>query len=113
MNHAPVYVTCPTCRRRVLEVQWDYRDNFLLQHTLLDPVALDQQQILACVITDVRLWQLQRGGEGYRTSRRSRWWPRRPVPGHTLPEHQCQRTWDAFPIDLARPEDLLPVNAPF
>ncbi|WP_431800356.1 hypothetical protein [Microbacterium kunmingense] len=109
----PDLISCPRCRRRVLEVTWDYQADFLFGMPRLDPVTLDQQQIVACVITGVPLWQLHRNARGLLTSHRTRWWPRRPIPGHIVPEHHCTRQWDAFPIDLTTTDTVTPAEAPF
>ncbi len=111
---APLYTNCARCGARVLEVRWDWQADILLGDPRLDPVALDHQQITACILIGVRLWQLQQRLTGtWTTSSRGRWWPRGPVTGHTLPEHACGRRWDAFPVDLATTPTPVPELCPF
>lgn len=110
----PLYTRCRHCNAQILEVRWDWQDNVLIGDPRLDAVALDYQQITACIITGIRLWQLQQRLTGtWTTSRRTRFWPRTPIDGHTLPEHACGRRWDAFPVDLATPDTLIPDLCPF
>ncbi|MFI8593760.1 hypothetical protein ACIGCK_04930 [Microbacterium sp. NPDC078428] len=110
---APLAAVCARCGARVLEVRWDHYWDTLIGTPLLDPVALDQQQIVACVITRVRLWQLQLDARGWRTSHRGPYWPPHPVPGHVLPEHRCGHAWDAFPVDLSGDTPTYPDIPPF
>lgn len=110
---APVYITCRNCHRQVLEVRWDFHQGILLGEPRIDPVSLDYQQITACIITGIHLWQLHEHARRPVTSHRTRWWPRKPVPGHVLPEHDCARTWDAFPVDLAPEDPTIPAQPPF
>lgn len=112
-TRTPIYVTCTGCRRQVLEVRWDHHQDILLEQARLDPVSLDHQQITACIIAEISLWQLHEHAGEPITSHRTRWWPRRRVPGHVLPEHACGRTWDAFPINLAPDPTLYPDTPPF
>lgn len=109
----PRYVTCPRCRARVLEVRWDYQMDILIGTPLLDPVALGQLQIVACVITGVKLWQVHEHAGRPVTSRRSRWWPTKPVAGEISPEHRCKHTWDAPALDLAPEVTVYPDRPPF
>lgn len=109
----PLYATCPGCRGRVLEVRWDWHEDLLIGEPRLEPVSLDYQQVTACIITRIPLWQLHEHAGKPVTSKRSAWWPRRPVPGHILPTHACGRVWDAFPIDLSPDPDLIPETCPF
>ncbi|HEY9310266.1 MAG TPA: hypothetical protein VIP82_20880 [Microbacterium sp.] len=109
----PLYATCSSCRGRVVEVRWDWQQDLLIGEPRLEPVALDYQQVTACVIAGIPLWQLHEHAGRPVTSRRTRWWPKRKVPGHILPEHACGRVWDAFPIDLAPDPALIPETCPF
>lgn len=109
----PILASCRRCGARVLEVRWDWRDDTLIGEPLLDPVSLDRHQVLACVLTDVALWQVQEHAGHPVTSRRTRWWPRRPIAGHTAPEHACGRVWDAFPISLAPNPTHIPDVCPY
>lgn len=111
---APLYMKCRRCDASVLEVRWDWQMDTLIGSPRLDPVALDYQQITACIITGVPLWQLhQRLVGGWLTSRRTRWWPTGPMPGHVVPEHACGACWDAFPVDLSTVETVYPDKPPF
>jgi hypothetical protein len=112
-TRAPLYATCARCSARVLEVRWDHRDNVLIGAPTLDPVGLDDQQILACVISDVPLWQVYLHAGVHVTSRRTRWWPVGPTSGHVAPAHRCGRVWDAFPLELAPDPYDLPDLCPF
>lgn len=109
----PLVAACPACRARVLEVRWDWQQDLLIGEPRLDLVTLDHQQVLACVIAGVPLWQLHEHAGRTVTSRRSQWWPRQKVPGHIVPEHACGRVWDAFPIDLSPEVDPIPEICPF
>lgn len=109
----PRYVTCPRCRARVLEARWDYQGDFLIGTPLLDAVALQPSQIVACVVTGIRLWQVHQHAGHTVTSRRTRWWPTRPVDGDVVAEHACGRVWDAPPLDLAPDPDVIPDVCPF
>lgn len=112
-TRTPVYATCPDCRRRVLEVRHDHHQGILIGEPRLDPVSLDEQQIVACVITGARIWQLHdQAGEPV-TSRRTRWWPLNPIPGHVVPEHVCSRVWDAPRLNLAPDPSATPDTCPF
>lgn len=110
---APLYTVCPTCRRRVLEVRHDWHEGILIGEPRIDPVTLDHQQVTACVIAGITLWQIHEHAGHHVTSKRSRWWPRRPIPGHIAPVHQCGRVWDAFPLNLAPADHPLPERCPF
>lgn len=100
---APLFIRCPRCTRDVLEVRMDFQLGVLVGNPRLDAVQLDQDQITACIIAGLRLWQIeQRAGRLY-TSGRSRWWPSQPVPGFIVPEHSCSRVWDAPALNLAPP----------
>lgn len=109
----PVLVSCRRCGSRVLEVRWDWHGDTLIGEPHLDPVTLDPQQITACVIAGIPIWQVHQRANKTMTSRRSRWWPRSPVPGHIAPEHGCGRVWDAFPLDLAPDPSVVPEHCPF
>lgn len=100
---APLFINCPRCGRRVLEVREDFELGVLVGTPRLDAVQLDPMQITACIITGVRLWQIQKRAGKTITSGRSRWWPREPVPGVTVPEHSCGRIWEAPELNLAPP----------
>lgn len=110
---APRYVTCPRCRTQVLEVRDDYQLGVLIGTPLLDPVALQPRQIVACVIAGIRLWQVHEHAGRPVTSSRSRWWPKKPVPGDTSPVHRCGRIWDAPALDLVPDELTTPEQPPF
>lgn len=110
---APLFVNCPRCSRRVLEVRADYELGVLVGTPRLDAVHLDPTQITACIITGLRLWQIQQHAGHTITSSRSRWWPRKPVDGVTVPEHSCGRIWDAAALDLAPAEVVYPDQPPF
>lgn len=110
---APLYATCNACRGRVVEVRWDWYEDLLLGEPRLEPVSLDYQQITACVIAGIPLWQLHEHAGRPVTSHRTRWWPKRKIAGHVLPEHACGRVWDAFPIDLAPDPAEIPETCPF
>lgn len=113
MKTASLFARCPRCDRQVLEVRADWDLGVLVGTPRLDAVQLDQEQIIACIITGLRLWQIQEHAGTTVTSSRSRWWPREPVPGHTVPEHSCGRVWDAPAIDLAPAEIVYPDQPPF
>jgi hypothetical protein len=113
MNKAPRYVTCPRCRARVLEVRWDFQMDVLIGMPLLDPVALQPLQIVACVITRVQLWQIHEHAGKTITSQRTPWWPRKPVDGEISPRHRCGHTWDAPALDLVPDEVVYPDQPPF
>ncbi|MBP2420030.1 hypothetical protein [Microbacterium imperiale] len=99
---APLFAPCGWCGADVLQVRWDYRADLLIGDPRLDPVALDPQQVTACIIAGIPLWQLEQRLTGHWiTSARSFYWPRRPVPGHIAPEHHCSRVWDAERLQLA------------
>lgn len=103
-SKSPLLTTCRRCAVPVLEVRDDFR-GILGGTPRLDPVNLDQQQILACIIVGTPLWQIQKRPLGnWVTSQRTRYWPRKPVDGYTAPEHKCGTIWDAFPVDLAPPQ---------
>ena len=110
---APLYIRCARCGRMVLEVRADWHDDVLIGEPRLDPVSLDRQQLTACILTGIRVWQLHQVAGSPVTSRRSRYWPRTPIAGHILPEHACARVWDAFPVDLARIDTPTPEQCPF
>lgn len=110
---SPRYVTCTRCRARVLEVREDYQLGVLIGTPLLDPVALQQLQVVACVITGVQLWQIHEHAGKHVTSSRSRWWPCRPVDGYIAPVHRCGHTWDAPALDLKPDEVVYPDQPPF
>lgn len=109
----PRYVTCPRCQACVLEARWDYQNDTLFGTPLLDPVALNSQQLVACVITDVPLWQVHKHAGRHVTSRRTHRWPTRPVPGATVPAHACGRTWPGQPLQLAPDPTTIPDTCPF
>lgn len=109
----PLYTACTACKARVLEVRWDFHQNMLLGAPRLDAVALDREQIIACIVIGIPLWQLHQHSNKTVTSHRTPWWPRHPVDGHIVPEHACGRTWDAFPIDLAPDVTPIPDTCPF
>jgi hypothetical protein len=109
----PLIATCNGCKGRVLEVRWDWHEDLLIGEPRLDLVALDHQQVTACVIAGIPLWQLHEHAGRHITSHRTRWWPLRKVPGYIVPEHACGRVWDAFPIDLAPDADVIPELCPF
>ncbi len=109
----PLYAACRRCGGRVLEVRWDFQQDILIGAPRLEPVSLDYQQVTACVIAGIPLWQIHEHARKTVTSRRSRWWPRTPVPGHIAPEHGCGRVWDAFPLDLAPDLTPIPETCPF
>lgn len=110
---APLATRCRWCGRRVLEVRRDEHLGVLIGEPRIDPVALDRDQVLACVLVGIRLWQVQKRGGTTTTSSRSRWWPRTPIPGHTAPEHACPRVWAAPALDLAPDEVTYPEQPPF
>ncbi|WP_091232557.1 hypothetical protein [Microbacterium sp. 3J1] len=110
---APLFINCPRCNRRVLEVREDFELGVLVGTPRLDAVQLKPDHIVACIITGIRLWQIQERAGHTITSGRSRWWPREPVPGFTVPEHSCGRVWDAPAIDLAPDEIVYPDQPPF
>lgn len=111
---SPLYTSCFRCGTSVLEVRWDWQLNTLYGAPRLDPVALDYQQVTACIITGLPLWQLHRRLSGqWLTSHRTRWWPRAPMPGHIVPEHACAARWDAFPLDLSTTSPTYPDTPPF
>lgn len=112
---APLLAPCGWCGAQVLQVRWDYQLDTVIGDPRLDPVALDQQQVTACIIAGIPLWQLQQRSTGrWITSARSRWWPRRPVDGSTVPEHDCSRRWDAVPAPFTPdPGITYPDIAPF
>ncbi|MEV7875174.1 hypothetical protein [Microbacterium sp. NPDC089188] len=110
---APLAARCARCRRRVLEVRRDFQLGVLIGAPRLDPVRLDRDQVLACVLVGIRLWQIREHAGTTTTSSRSRWWPRQPVDGHTAPEHACARVWDAPALDLAPDEVTYPEQPPF
>lgn len=109
----PLLVACRACGARVLEVRWDYQQDTLIGEPRLDPIGLDHQQIVACIITGIRLWQIHEHARRHVTSRRTAWWPRKPVPGFTAPEHACGASWDALPISLAPEFTPIPDTCPF
>lgn len=110
---APLFINCPRCGRRVLEVRDDFQLGVLVGTPRLDAVHLDPMQITACIITGLRLWQIQTRAGRLITSGRSRWWPTEPVPGFTVPEHSCSRVWDAPALDLAPDTAPTPDKPPF
>lgn len=109
----PLAAACTGCGRRVLEVRWDHRDDVLIGAPRIDGVSLDWQQVTACVLAGITLWQIHEWAGRVVTSRRTRYWPTKPIPGHIAPEHHCARTWDAFPLDLAPAETVTPDQPPF
>ncbi|MGK9222271.1 MULTISPECIES: hypothetical protein [unclassified Microbacterium] len=83
---------------------------------LLDPHPLGPAQILACVLADVPLWQVQDTARGVVTSLRWAGWPRTQIPGHTLPVHACARVWAGLPpleLSLDTAETPSPASCPF
>lgn len=110
---APLAARCGRCSRRVLEVRADHHLGVLIGTPRLDPVGLTRDQVLACVLTGIRVWQIQEHAGKTATSLRTRYWPMRPVDGHTAPEHTCTRTWDAPALDLAPDEVVYPDQPPF
>lgn len=111
---SPLYAACHRCGARVLEVRWDFQENTLLGAPRLDPVTLNAEQHIACIVTGVSVWQVQRRRTGeWVTSHRNRWWPTRPVDGHTVPEHACGRRWEGPPLDIATSPSLTPEHCPF
>lgn len=113
MSRSPLVANCPRCGRRVLEVLADWAGEVLYGEPRLDPVSLDYQQVTACIVIGIPLWQIHDHAGRKVTSRRSRWWPRKPMAGHISPEHACGRVWDAFPLNLAPLETPIPDNPPF
>ena len=113
MKTAPLMTRCRRCDARVLEVRVDFQLGVLIGEPRIDPVSLDAVQITACIITGIRLWQIQERANTTITSSRSRHWPRHPVPGHTAPAHTCGRVWDAPPLDLAPDQPVYPDTPPF
>lgn len=109
----PLAATCTGCGARVLEVRWDWAEDILIGTPRLDPVTLDPQQVLACVIAGIPVWQVHEHAGRTVTSHRTAYWPRKPMPGHIAPEHACGRRWDAFPIDLAPDPTDIPDTCPF
>lgn len=109
----PRYATCNRCGARVLEVRWDYQIDSLFGAPLLDPVVLDEQQIVACVIADIPLWQIHKHAGQHVTSRRTRWWPTSPMAGATSPLHACGRSWPAPALDIAPEPTTTPDTCPF
>lgn len=99
----PLAATCTKCGRRVLEVRWDFDLDTLIGRPRLDPIELDAQQIVACVITGMPLWQVYEHAGRTVTSQRGPLWPREPMPGHIVPEHTCDRTWTGPAVILADP----------
>jgi hypothetical protein len=110
---APLVAPCRRCGRRVLEVRADFQLGVLVGEPRIDPVRLDRDQVIACVLTGVRLWQIQEYAGSTTTSSRSRYWPQRPVDGHTAPEHTCGRVWSAPSLNLAPDEVVIPEQPPF
>jgi hypothetical protein len=110
---APLAARCPRCGRRVLEVRRDYNLGVLVGDPRIDPVRLDRDQVLACVLVGIRLWQVQEHAGTTTTSSRDRWWPQSPVPGQIAPEHACERVWTAPALDLAPDEVTYPEQPPF
>lgn len=110
---SPLLINCPRCNRRVLEVREDFELGVLVGTPRLDPVHLDAMHITACIITGIRLWQIQKRAGRTITSGRSKWWPREPVSGFTVPEHSCSRVWDAPALDLAPVEPVRYDKPPF
>jgi len=112
---SPLIVTCPRCRRRVLAARWDHHENTLIGQPVIDPIALTTQQILACIITGTRLWQIYPHNGHTVTSHRTRWWPthQNHPGGHTAPEHDCDTHWAAPTLNLAPDPVLTPADCPF
>lgn len=110
---APLYTRCARCGVRVLEVRWDWAEGALFGEPRVDPVSLDREQLTACIVIGIQLWQVHPHAGRTVTSKRTRWWPRQPMPGYIAPVHACGRVWDAFPIDLAPDEITYPTEAPF
>lgn len=109
----PLLARCIRCGARVLEVRWDWQEGCLFGEPRLDPVSLDYQQVTACIVTGIPLWQVHEHARKPVTSRRRRWWPTHPIAGHIAPVHACGRVWDAFPLELAPDEPTYPTEAPF
>lgn len=110
---APLETRCPRCGRGVLEVRDDWREGVLIGTPRIDPVALTADQIVACVLAGIRVWQVHQRAGRWVTSARSRWWPRRPIPGHIAPSHHCARAWDAPRLQLAPDASHVPDICPF
>ena len=109
----PLQATCNRCGRRVLDVRWDWHQDILIGEPRLELVTLDHQQVTACVIAGIPIWQIHEHAGRTITSHRTRHWPRKRIPGHIAPEHNCARVWDAFPIDLAPDPNHIPDTCPF
>ncbi len=109
----PLTTACGRCGRRVLEVRLDFDLGLLVGKPRIDPVVLARPQVVACVITDVPLWQVYEHGGRTVTSQRGRLWPREPMPGDIVPEHACDRTWTAPPLVLAQPTPPALTEPPF
>lgn len=110
---APLAARCGRCHALVLEVRVDFQLGVLVGAPRLDPISLVGTQITVCVLTGIQLWQVQERAGTTTTSSRSRWWPVRPVDGHTAPVHACGRVWDAPALELAPDEPVYPELPPF
>lgn len=109
----PLMTACRRCGRHVLEVRIDFDLGVPVGTPRIDPVTLTPEQVVACVITDVPLWQVYEHGGRTVTSQRGRLWPREPMPGDTVPEHACTRTWTGPPLVLAQPKTPTLTEPPF
>lgn len=110
---APLMTRCRRCGARVLEVRADFHLGVLIGEPRVDPVHLDRDQVLACVLVGIRLWQIHEHAGRTVTSSRSRYWPRTPVPGQIAPTHACGRVWTAPALDLVPDEPVYPEQPPF
>ena len=119
MSRPPLVESCPKCGRRVLAVREDDYHEFVIGRPLIDPVALNQQQVIACVLAGIDLWQVTRRVLGWVTAHRDVSWPyppkpgQPPYPGHIAPVHRCTATWDAPPIDTQPDRAPVPDKPPF
>jgi len=109
----PLMTVCGRCGRHVLEVRVDFDLGLLVGSPRIDPVELDNTQVVASVITGVPLWQVYEHGGRTVTSQRGRLWPREPMPGVIAPEHDCARTWTGPPLVLAQPMPAALTEPPF
>lgn len=110
---APLAARCGRCGRDVLEARDDWHQGVLLADPRIDPVDLSADQLLACVIAGIQVWQLHQVAGRWVTSLRSRYWPRRPVDGPIAPAHDCDRTWSAPRLNLAPDVTHVPDACPF
>lgn len=110
---SPLMTKCRRCAAHVLEVRVDFDLGVLVGSPHLDPVVLTDQQVVACVITGAPLWQVYEYGGRTVTSQRGRLWPREPMPGEIVPEHDCARTWTGPPLVLAQPKPPALTEPPF